>query len=236
MMTEPDPNKAVGEPEDKWYSGLPEEYHEVVSRFKSTDDLAKGYVNLDKSASMKVKVPGDDASDEDWGKFYGKIGRPDSADGYEGTFENANEDFVKTLKSLSHGANLSKKQFEKMSKGLYEYESGVVTQRKQDAEVKRNEMLEGLSKEVGGDEPLKQVISNAVAAVEEIEEKHGLKGLKEYFDESGHGDNPLMIKLFDFIGKNILSDSLVKGNPPKGAKKTQRWEKEFHERYDNKAS
>jgi hypothetical protein len=227
---------AVGEQEEKWFDNLPEQYHEGISKFKSQEDLAKSYLNLEKSASSKVKIPGDEASDEDWGKFYNKLGRPEKADEYSVDIENTNEDFVKAFKGMSHSANLSRKQFEKIATGLYEYESNQIEAAKAAREKAQTETLEKLGAEVGGKEKLDEVISTAVAAVDEIEKKHGLTGLKEYFDESGHGDNPLMIKLFSFIGQNILSDTLVKGSPPGKAGTQQRWEKEFHERYDNKAS
>lgn len=233
---EPDPNKAVGEPEEKWFDNLPEQYHEGISKFKSQEDLAKSYLSLEKSSSGKVKLPAEDAPDEDWAKFYGKLGRPEKPEEYSVDVDNTNEEFMERLKSLSHGANLSKKQFEKVAKGLYEYEATLMEEVKSAQEKSQKEMLESLSKELGGEEKLKETIAGAVAAVAEIEEKHGITGLKEHFDKTGLGDDPYMIKLFKFIGDNILPDTLVKGSPPGKPKSDQRWEKEFYERYGNKAS
>ena len=223
---------AVGEKEEEpWYSGIDEKFHEGISRFKDPSALAKSYLDLEKSASTKVKLPTEDASDEDLAKFYSKLGRPDKPDGYPSDLDEKNEEFMKSLKTLSHKANLSKKQFDQISKGLYEYESGLAKQLVDAQGKAQADMLDKLRTEVGGEENLKTMISSAVAAVTEIEEKHGITGLKDHFEETGLGDDPFMIKLFDFIGKNILSDSLVKGTVPGKKESKQRWEPEFHERY-----
>jgi len=44
--------------------------------------LAKGFVDTKKHLSSTRRVPGEDATPEDWGKFYNSMGRPERHDGY----------------------------------------------------------------------------------------------------------------------------------------------------------
>lgn len=51
--------------------------------WKTVDDALTGYRNLESHASKALTVPGENATADDWNKFYGKLGRPETADKYE---------------------------------------------------------------------------------------------------------------------------------------------------------
>lgn len=51
--------------------------------WKTVDDALTGYRNLEAHASKALTVPGENATADDWNKFYGKLGRPETADKYE---------------------------------------------------------------------------------------------------------------------------------------------------------
>lgn len=68
---------------------LPEAYRNDPSftRYKSAEELAKGFKNLEQFVGKKeivqgLKVPGDDASPEEVNEFYKQLGRPEAADKY----------------------------------------------------------------------------------------------------------------------------------------------------------
>lgn len=66
---------------------LPEgpEREAVLRQFGDDADvsaLAKGFVETKRMMSSTRRVPGEDASPEDWGSFYNSMGRPEKADGY----------------------------------------------------------------------------------------------------------------------------------------------------------
>src|SRR6185369_12579211 len=69
----------------EWMAGLPDDLKgdATLTRYKSLDDLARGHLETKKLASSKLIIPGDGATDEDWGKFYDALGRPESPDKYE---------------------------------------------------------------------------------------------------------------------------------------------------------
>jgi coenzyme F420-reducing hydrogenase alpha subunit len=50
---------------------------------KSADDVAKYLAELKSFTGKKGDIPKPDASPEEWAEFYGKLGRPESADAYD---------------------------------------------------------------------------------------------------------------------------------------------------------
>lgn len=50
---------------------------------KGLDDVVRSYRELESRIGQSLTVPSDDASKEDWDKFYSRTGRPEKADGYK---------------------------------------------------------------------------------------------------------------------------------------------------------
>lgn len=73
---------------EKWTERLPEGlkiYEKTLSKFQNPVDLLNSYANLEKSFSSRtngVKIPGDDAKDEDWAKYREAVGAPKEATEY----------------------------------------------------------------------------------------------------------------------------------------------------------
>jgi hypothetical protein len=68
-----------------WHETLPDEFKNSknISKYNSLDEMLRGHENLSKKIGEKnLEMPGEDASTADWDKFYSKVGRPDSVDGY----------------------------------------------------------------------------------------------------------------------------------------------------------
>ncbi len=72
----------------EWVQQLPEEMRsspENTKRFaqyKSVEDMAKAYLDLDSRLASSLTVPGKDASAEEVSAFWEKAGRPKTSDGY----------------------------------------------------------------------------------------------------------------------------------------------------------
>ena len=64
---------------------LPNELKELnaLKDFKNPADLAKSYVNTKEKICSMVSIPGDDADVETRSKFYNRIGRPETIEGYD---------------------------------------------------------------------------------------------------------------------------------------------------------
>jgi hypothetical protein len=84
---------------------------------KDVGSLAAKARNAESLIGNSVRVPGDDATAEDWQKFYAKVGRPEKADGYEFKLpEGLPEDlpydaeFASEFKAWAHETGLTPKQ------------------------------------------------------------------------------------------------------------------------------
>lgn len=69
-----------------WVAGLATAENRTLVEAKkwgSMDDVLTGYRNLETHSSKALTVPGEHATADDWSKFYGRLGRPETADKYE---------------------------------------------------------------------------------------------------------------------------------------------------------
>lgn len=69
-----------------WVAGLQVEDNRTLveaKQWKSADDAIRSYRELETDVNKALKVPEADAPAEEWNAFYGKLGRPESADKYE---------------------------------------------------------------------------------------------------------------------------------------------------------
>lgn len=105
-----------------WWGGLQDEGNRALVEAKGwtgkgLDDAFKSYRELESRLGKAIVPPKEDASPEDWSAFYGKVGRPEKADGYqfkmpEGLPENLPYDAksAEDFKSWAHEAGLNPKQ------------------------------------------------------------------------------------------------------------------------------
>ena len=107
-----------------WLAGLSEDNRSLVEAKKWGSDpnqVVKGYRDLEAHASRALVPPGNDAKPEDWDAFYGKLGRPETPDGYafalpEGVPDDMPyDDTLKTqFQVWAHEAGLTPKQAARM--------------------------------------------------------------------------------------------------------------------------
>lgn len=82
-----DPNAADGSSGvgADWVAGLEADNRTLVEakKWTSPNDGLKAYRELEAHSSKALTVPGENATADDWNKFYGRLGRPETADKYE---------------------------------------------------------------------------------------------------------------------------------------------------------
>lgn len=121
-----------------WVAGLQSEDNRTLveaKQWKSPEDAIKSYRELEAHASKAVKVPGADATAEDWNAFYGKLGRPESPDKYELKLntEAVPQDFPYDEKSAiefrtwAHEAGLSPQQAQSLHDKFVGQQANVFT-------------------------------------------------------------------------------------------------------------
>lgn len=121
-----------------WVAGLQVEDNRTLveaKQWKSADDVIRSYRELETHASKALKVPEANAPAEEWNAFYGKLGRPESADKYELKLntETVPEGFPYDEKSAiefrtwAHEAGLTPAQAQTLHDKFVGYQAGSFT-------------------------------------------------------------------------------------------------------------
>lgn len=195
-----------------WRSSLPPELQQEAM-FKTIADvntLAKSYVHAQKTIGAdKVALPNKHATEEDWHRFYQKVGLPESPDKYEVTIPKeakfVNDDLMKELKPIAHKAGILPKQLETLV-SWYEQNSSKsleasIQQSKQEIETQ----VMSLKKEWG------QAFNNNLGLANKVLKDHGPEGIGEYLKKTGLDNDPNLVKLLAQVGKAIYKEDQVLG-------------------------
>ena len=143
--------------EENWRESLSDELkgNESLSAFEGIEDLAKSYIETKAMVGSGIRVPGDDASDEQKGEFLATIlekaptlmrrpnfedteqsteffrtlGMPEEAKGYEiSKYEEMSfdEGREELLRGLAHGAGITAKQYKALTEGMLKFDHEMV--------------------------------------------------------------------------------------------------------------
>lgn len=196
-----------------FYEGFAPELkgHPSITRYKSTEELAKGHLELEKTVGLKgVLVPSDTSSDEIKAKFYKAIGRPDIADTYSNPVLDNLHEGVKSISEVDIKA-FKAKAFElgfseKQAKGILDWHLGLSSQRLTDWDKlqtdEKNTAATELRNRWGGKFDANKALSDGLI------KKFGNKNLLAGLEESGFGSNPDVMELLANIGSQISEDKL----------------------------
>lgn len=210
--TSPDPqdNSQQQTETPSWIDNLSDEYrsHPKISQFKSVEDMAKSYMNMEKSFGNRIPMPSEDWDESQYNDFYNKLGRPESPDGYE--FNKAeglpedfqvNEDFQKEFAQTAHEAGMTKAQAQKAWNMLQQktYESQKNAIDSYEASIK--ERHDALKQEWGSE------YDKNIAAAKKLMNMAGDEWI-EYLKKSGLGREPEFIKVSAKLGKMLAEDNI----------------------------
>lgn len=197
--------------ESKWYDVLPDEYKQdkTLQRYTSLEDFAKAHSELRKMASKMAKLPDKDAPPEEVEKFYQKLGKPETVDKYEVTFDNLpkhipiDEKAVSEFKELAFKLNLTGEQ----AKLLNEWNSGRVVKaydsQIRQVEKKMQDTIELLKDEWGDD--YEKNIKSARSAMKKLLSPASI----DYLDQTFLGNDINLIRDFVRMGKLVSEDAVV---------------------------
>jgi hypothetical protein len=197
-------------PSSDWRDGLSPDIRNGLGDVGSVEDLAKGYVNAQQMIGGSIRIPGQDAGEGDWEKFYDRFsevpgltrydpndltslyeaaGMPEDIDGYG--LEGVDQDFL----TLAHAAGLNRDQVETILayQDLESSDAGEAEEREIEAGVNTLRSEWGLSFDRKVEEG-----QRAVAFLEQT-----APGLSEALDATGAGNHPAMIRLFQALGANL---------------------------------
>ncbi len=184
----PDPNiPAYAAIEDEGIRGLME-----TKGYREYGDVAKAYFNLNKlvkGSNDVIAIPGEEADSATRDAFYGKLGRPDTPEGYDIQLPEqvqVDDEFFNAAKNWMHGIGLNNEQANKF---VTMYQSYVTDRTANEAEA---------------------AVRDTEAAVAEIKEKFG----KDFDQALVHGNNAvkafgLSDELLDRVESNIGAPALM---------------------------
>lgn len=198
--------------------------HELIKDFQKPSEAIQDYIKVKGELAQSVKIPDEQATDEEKASFYEKLGYPkDGKYGFqrpEDMPENLfDKDAVSEFEKVSSGLRLTKAQAE----GLYKWYNTYTNQKFQgmtNAQSKANEAaIAALKQEWQGDSFDKNV-SIASRAFREVCGSEVGKSFEEFVntrevDGVKLGNHPLFLKYFHELGKSVLEDSasIKKANP-----------------------
>lgn len=197
-------------PEIKLEDIIPEEYRQekMFTAVKDVPSLVKNYVEAQKYIGGAVKMPTEESTQDDWDKFYGKLGRPESSEGYHvqspetlqeiGFDDGARQQFLRGF----HSAGLNNSQVQNVLNVIGQY----VTDSYNSASEGNAEGMNKLMEDWGENSELNTAL--AQRAVSHL----GGDDLKDRMDKSGLGNDPLMVGVFAKVGAMLAEDGVIVGS------------------------
>ncbi|MFY9589638.1 hypothetical protein [Rickettsia endosymbiont of Halotydeus destructor] len=195
----------IGEAATSWLSSLPAELQkaESLNKFKDISSLANSYLEAEKSLNSRIAIPKNDAAEEDWHKFYSRLGLPEDKK-YTDKREAEDEQYLRQYEEMFYQSGLSKRQGEKLLGSLYNYSTDLQSRQQEELEGVRNSNIDWLKKHYNDGFDSKMSVMQAALS------KFGTKELAGLIEESNY--SPALVDLLVKVGETLKSDSLVTGN------------------------
>lgn len=196
-------------PAPSWRDSIAEDLRSdpALLKFSNLDDLAKSYKHLEKSiGANKISIPTDLATDDDWKQVFQKLGLPEKAEEYKVSAPKdagLDEKFLKSFTENAHKAGVLPKQAEKLLGWYGDMVKGIQEEQKTNQALEAEQTTNSLKREWGA--AFNEKIIRAQSAVREF----GGEELMGFLNETGLGNNPVMIKLFDKLGGLVKEDSVA---------------------------
>jgi len=186
---------------------LPEDLREVgaLKDFKTPADLAKSYVATKEKIGSMVSIPTEDADVDTKSKFYNRIGRPETTDGYDFEPQSVeglegvtavNKDNVKLFKEKAHEMGLTKAQ----AKAMMDHVQAGFTAQLHEAAKGMAEAADSASKELRKDWGVNydKNLGQVDAALSQFFTESDAKMIKQ-----ASAQNPSLMKSLATIGSSI---------------------------------
>jgi hypothetical protein len=203
--------------EDNWQSQhLPEDLqgNDTLSKFKDVGALGTSYLELQKMVGSRVKVPGEDATEEDLSNFYNQIGRPEAADKYELNMPDANYDQnrIKAFLDQAHESGLTNKQAQAAIDFYHNMEVDGHVNTEASLQQARLDAETALKKEWGPTEYAKNLAVSRRAF-----NRFADDDLKQFVNDTGVTNNVAMIKFLHRIGSAFNEPALAGSGKDSGS-------------------
>jgi hypothetical protein len=200
-----------------WREGLPEDIREnpFLTRYSNMEEAAKGIIEAQNLiSSTRPTIPKADAPEEEWGRFYGTLGRPEKPEGYEiAKPEKLPEGFPYDealegqFRTWAHKAGLTGKQTKALYDDYMEANVGNFNTIMGQAQVREAKVTEALQNLWKGDYEPNLNLARKTA-------QHYIKGAEDWEALAfALNNDERLVQIFHRIGKDLSEDTLRTGLP-----------------------
>lgn len=205
--------QAPTQPQGQWFDAFPEDVRGIVQTkgWASPVDAIQSYTNLEKflgadKSGRGLVIPKEDATPDEWGQVYDKLGRPKSPDQYKiPAPEGAPPEFVQAAAGKFHELGLNARQAEGLAAWWNQQAETIAgaqqTQTAQAAEMEMQQLQQEWGKDFDANIEAGRRAARQFGVDEQILSKmEGALGTKG------------MLQFFAKIGKGMGEDSFVDGS------------------------
>ncbi len=187
-----------------WLEGLPGELRQVqsLSKFKDVAALARSYLEAEKALSSKVTLPREESSDEEWQKFYHRLGLPEDKR-YTISRLPEDEQQLQLYEEMLYNAGVSKRQGQRLLESMGKLSQEMRQKQQAELEKERQSNLEWLQKRYGDE------FEGSISLLQAALSKFGSKELAQLVEDSGY--SPALVDLLVKVGQTLKSDALISG-------------------------
>lgn len=206
-----------------WKESVPSELRfneggvDALAKFETADQVAKSYLELQKTMGNRVKLPDENSTPEELSAFYQKRGRPEAVDGYTlpkmADGEALNPDVIKPIMATAHAAGITNDAFGKLVDQYMLVEAQTQEAQQVAIEQATNTAEQQLQSDWGGEYDAN--LETIERVFREFSTDDTRDVIKTKFNEAGLGRDPVILGWLKDIGKGMLNDKLVKGTQPK---------------------
>jgi hypothetical protein len=198
----------VTPPVTNWLLEMPEDLQnsETLNKYKTQEDLARAHIEVTRMVGDRVKVPTEDAPQDERDKFYNRLGRPESPEGYEFTKVELPQELpfnpaeLDKFRPIFHQAGLTKKQADIIQSA---YLNNLKTEHEQlasDYNKSVGEQMDALKTRWGAEFDGNRTLAlNTFASFAN-------PNLKATVEKEGWGNHPDFVDLFHRIGVATRED------------------------------
>lgn len=183
--------------------------------------ITESYRNLETHASKALFLPGENATKEDWDKFYSKLGRPEKADGYELKLNREaipenfpyDEQGAIEFRSWAHEAGLTPAQAQVLHDKFVGHQAGSYSSMIEQQTQRENEAHRAITAEWGGPEgeAYKTNVELMSRAVNQLGLKDALVAGK-LISADGAVLDAKVAKAFAKVGKELYAEDTMATN------------------------
>lgn len=192
-----------------WTAQLPDDLkgNETFTGYKTIGDMARAYLDTSgKVAELEGKAAATQRPEKPEDYIFPAAQLPEGV--------KPNGEMEAWYRSTAHELGLSQEQAEGLFKKFNDMQISAVTMDVQNREKARVEAVDALKKEWG------QAYDENIEVMKRAVTQFGGDDFKAFMDESGLGNNPVIIKTFVAIGKAMGEDKWLQGSAPADPKAT----------------